>query len=193
MAESTADATVHQLIKQARVLGLAQDPELPAEVRRCLASADQQRRGLHDDEMLQICSFSGVDPGLPRTLQDRAEVLVTEARRHLLLRQPQLTAPGGALHPEDRAEACWRDCWHFLRVLIYSIASGRSAFTDSEGMAVLRKLYSLKGVPIHAMTIALEELHHLTRKETQNLDQQQQISACFQHLMRNLNENAVKS
>ena len=193
MVESTADATVHQLIKQARVLGLAQDPELPAEVRRCLASADQQRRGLHDDEILQICSFSGVDPGLPRTLQDRAEVLVTEARRHLLLRQPQLTAPGGALHPEDRAEACWRDCWHFLRVLIYSIASGRSAFTDSEGMAALRKLYSLKGVPIHAMTIALEELHHLTRKETHNPDQQQQISACFQHLMRNLNESAVKS
>ena len=148
MAESTADATMHQLIKQARVLGLAQDPELPAEVRRCLASADQQRRGLHDDEILQICSFSGVDPGLPRTLQDRAEVLVTEARRHLLLRQPQLTAPGGALHPEDRAEACWRDCWHFLRVLIYSIASGRSAFTDSEGMAALRKLYALSLIHI---------------------------------------------
>ena len=193
MAQSTAAATVYQAITQARGLCPAQAPELPAEVRRCLASADQQRRGLHDDEMLQICSFSGVDPGLPRTLQDRAEVLVTEARRHLLLRQPQLTAPGGALHPEDRAEACWRDCWHFLRVLIYSIASGRSAFTDSEGMAALRKLYSLKGVPIHAMTIALEELHHLTRKETHNPDQQQQISACFQHLMRNLNESAVKS
>ena len=193
MAESTADATVHQLIKQARVLGLAQNPELPAAIRLCLASADQQRRGLHDEEILQICSLSGVDPRLPRTLQDRAELLVTEARRHLLMQQPQLTAPGGALHPEERAEACWRDCWHFLRVLIYSIASGRSAFTDSEGMAALRKLYALKGVPIHAMTIALEELHHLTRRETHNPDQQQQISACFHHLMRNLNESAVKS
>ena len=193
MAESTADSTVQRLIKQARVVGLAQNPELPGEVRHCFASADQQRRGLHNDEILQICSFSGVDPGLPRTLQDRAEVLVTEARRHLLAQQPQLTAPGGALHPEERAEACWRDCWHFLRVLIYAIASGRSAFTDPEGMAALRKLYALKGVPTHGMTIALEELHHLTRMETQNPDQQQQISACFQHLMRTLNESAVKS
>ena len=193
MAESTADATVQRLIGQARVLGLSQNPEVPAEVRRCLASADQQRRGLHNEEILHICSLSGVDPCLPRTLQDRAEGLVTEARRHLLVQQPQLTAPGGALHPEERAEACWRDCWHFLRVLIYAIASGRSAFTDPEGMAALRKLYALKGVPTHGMTIALEELHHLTQKETQNPDQQQQISACFQHLMRTLNESAVKS
>jgi hypothetical protein len=110
-----------------------------------------------------------------------------------MAQQPQLTAPGGALHPEERAEACWRDCWHFLRVLIYAIASGRSAFTDPEGMTALRKLYDLKGVPIHGMTIALEELHHLTRKETHNPDQQRQISACFHHLMRNLNESAVKS
>ena len=193
MAESTADATVQRLIGQARVLGLTQNPELPEEVRRCLASADQQRRGLHNEEILEICSFSGVDPDFLRTLQDRAEGLVTEARRHLLVQQPQLTAPGGALHPEERAEACWRDCWHFLRVLIYAIASGRSAFTDPEGMAALRKLYTLKGVPIHAMTIALEEMHHLTRKEAVKPSQQEQISACFHHLMRNLHESAVKS
>ena len=89
---------------------------------------------------------------------DQVEALVDASRKALLGKQPELVQPGGALYPEDRAEACWRDCYHFLRVSCYGAACAESAICDPDGMAALGELYALLGVPTDALQLALIEL-----------------------------------
>ena len=100
---------------------------------------------------------------------------------------------GGALHPQDRAEACWRDCWNFLRVVIYAVACNQSCFTNPSGMAALRELYRRMNVPIEGMNIALDRLKEHALEGVSRSNEQQLISHCFQHLRDQLNKTAVKS
>ena len=188
-----ADERLQLLLQKARVLGLADDETLPTDSRRCIRAADAARRPLSQDELQLVCAAAGTDSGLPQLLQSKADALVNAARRHLLEWQPALTAPGGALHPEERAEACWRDCWNFLRVISYAVAAGHSSFTDPSGMEALRDLYSMLGVPIDGMIIALKELQHRAMDEAANPEQITLVEACFEHLLQNLNKSAVKS
>ena len=66
--------------------------------------------------------------------------------------------PGGKLFPQDRADACWRDCFHFLRVSIYGTALRKRDVTDSEGMQCLAELYALLDVPVPGLLLALDRL-----------------------------------
>ena len=181
------------LMQKARVLGLTDDETLPANSRRCIGAADAERRPLSREELQLVCAAAGTDSTLPQLLQSKADALVDAARKHLLEQQPALTAPGGALHPEERAEACWRDCWNFLRVISYAIAAGHCKFTDPSGMEALRDLYTMLGVPIDGMIIALRELEHRAMNESSNPEQKRIVEACFKHLLQNLNKSAVKS
>tara|TARA_B100002052_G_scaffold217822_2_gene199813 strand:+ start:248 stop:823 length:576 start_codon:yes stop_codon:yes gene_type:complete len=190
---TTPPVQLQQLIQRAKVLGLSTDCVLTDKTRHSLAIADQERRQLSEQELAQICSESGTDQTLPERLQDKADALVKTARHHLIKQQPALIAEGGALYPQERAEACWRDCWNFLRVIIYAIAAGRSEFTDPEGMAALRELYALMNVPMEGMTIALDQLKQLTLHETDNPTETALIHACFVHLQSSLSDTAVKS
>ena len=136
------------LVQTAQVQGLSINQELPRTTRSILEHADQAQRQLTSDELSTICRVSGIDGSLPGSLIQRSDHLVNQARAHLLATQPHLVQPGGALHPQDRAEACWRDCWNFLRVITYAVACNQSCFTNPSGMAALRELYRLSLIHI---------------------------------------------
>jgi hypothetical protein len=181
------------LVQTAQVQGLSLNQDLPQATRSILERADQAQRQLTTDEMATICQASGVDASLPSSLIQRSDQLVNQARGHLLATQPHLVQPGGALHPQDRAEACWRDCWNFFRVITYAVACNQSCFTNPSGMAALRELYRRMNVPIEGMNIALDQLKVLALEGVSRSNDCQLIDACFQHLRDQLNKTAVKS
>ena len=184
---------LQQLIHAARVQGLGDDPSLQAHCRRIIAAADSGKRHLTTQELQLICAATGRSAQVAEQLQRRAHDLVDKARAILLNEQPGLVQEGGALHPAERAEACWRDCWQFHRVIIYAYACGRSCFTDPKGMAALRELYRLMNVPVVGLNIALRQLEILTLSDVSNADDQALITAAFSHLRGELNKTAVKS
>ena len=181
------------LVQTAQVQGLSLNQDLPQATRSILERADQAQRQLSSDELTTICQVSGIDVSLADNLIQRSDQLVNQARAHLIATQPHLVQPGGALHPEDRAEACWRDCWNFLRVITYAVACNQSCFTNPSGMAALRELYRRMNVPIEGMNIALGELKALALEGVLRSNDRQLISDCFQHLHAELNKSAVKS
>jgi hypothetical protein len=181
------------LVQTAQVQGLSINQDLPQATRSILERADQAQRQLTTDEMATICQASGVDASLPSSLIQRSDQLVNQARGHLLATQPHLVQPGGALHPQDRAEACWRDCWNFFRVITYAVACNQSCFTNPSGMAALRELYRRMNVPIEGMNIALDQLKVLALEGVSRSNDRQLIQDCFQHLRDQLNKTAVKS
>ena len=166
---------------------------MPQATRRILERADQAQRQLTNAELATICQASGIDQSLPGSLIQRSDQLVNQAREHLVKTQPHLVQPGGALYPQDRAEACWRDCWNFLRVITYAVACNQSCFTNPSGMAALRELYRRMNVPIEGMNIALIQLKKLALEGVSRSNDRQLISECFQHLRDQLNKTAVKS
>ena len=181
------------LVKTAQVQGLSINHELPQATRSILERADQAQRQLSSDELTTICRVSGIDGSLADNLIHRSDHLVNQARAHLLETQPHLVQPGGALHPEDRADACWRDCWNFLRVIAYAVACNQSCFTNPNGMAALRELYRRMSVPIEGMNIALGQLKEKALEGVSRSNDRQLIRDCFQHLHAELNKSAVKS
>ena len=181
------------LVQTAQVQGLSINQELPQATRSILERADQAQRQLTSDELSTICQVSGIDGSLADNLIQRSNHLVNQARAHLLETQPHLVQPGGALHPEDRAEACWRDCWNFLRVITYAVACNQSCFTNPSGMASLRELYRRMNVPIEGMNIALGQLKEKALEGVSRSNDRQLIRGCFQHLHAELNKSAVKS
>ena len=181
------------LVQTAQVQGLSINQELPQATRSILERADQAQRQLSSDELTTICQVSGIDGSLADNLIQRSNHLVNQARAHLLETQPHLVQPGGALHPEDRAEACWRDCWNFLRVITYAVACNQSCFTNPSGMAALRELYRRMNVPIEGMNIALGQLKEKALEGVSRSNDRQLIRDCFQHLHAELNKSAVKS
>ena len=181
------------LVQIAQVQGLSLNQDLPQATRSILERADQAQRQLSSDELTTICQVSGIDVSLADNLIQRSDQLVNQARAHLIATQPHLVQPGGALHPEDRAEACWRDCWNFLRVITYAVACNQSCFTNPSGMAALRELYRRMNVPIEGMNIALGQLKKLALEGVSRSNDRQLINDCFQHLRDQLNKTAVKS
>ena len=181
------------LVQAAQVQGLSINQDLPQTTRSILERADQDQRQLTTAELATICQVSGIDQSLPDSLIQRSDQLVNQARAHLIATQPHLVQPGGALHPEDRAEACWRDCWNFLRVITYAVACNQSCFTNPFGMAALRELYRRMNVPIEGMNIALGQLKELALEGVSRSNDRQLISGCFLHLQNELNKSAVKS
>ena len=180
-------------MQTAQVQGLSINQELPQATRSILERADQAQRQLTSDELSTICQVSGIDGSLADNLIQRSDHLVNQARAHLLETQPHLVQPGGALHPEDRADACWRDCWNFLRVITYAVACNQSCFTNPSGMAALRELYRRMNVPIEGMNIALGQLKEKALEGVSRSNDRQLINDCFQHLRDQLNKTAVKS
>ena len=181
------------LVQTAQVQGLSLNQDLPQVTRSILERADQAQRQLTNAELATICQASGIDQSLPGSLIQRSDHLVNQARAQLLATQPHLVQPGGALHPQDRAEACWRDCWNFLRVIIYAVACNKCCFTNTSGMAALRELYKRMNVPVAGMNIALDQLKELALEGVLRSNDRQLISDCFQHLRDQLNKTAVKS
>jgi hypothetical protein len=149
---------IRELALQSKVCGLSQDLSLPENLRDLIDNADQNKRLLNDNEISLCCNWSGLATAPLIALQSQVSELVDQARADLLKEQPELVQPGGKLFPADRAEACWRDCFHFLRVSIYGAALRRTEITDPNGMHSLAELYALLEVPVPALLLALERL-----------------------------------
>ena len=156
--------TIRQLAAKAQVLGLPQQRNISESCRQLLQQADQERRLLSSSEIQSLCQHSGVMSTPLEQLQGQAHQLVDQARHDLLEAQPHLVKPGGALYPEHRAEACWRDCFHFLRVCCYAVAVAEPKFTNPQGMAALGELYAALGVPVDGLLLALARLQELATK-----------------------------
>ena len=157
MNAATADQ-IRALAQRAKVCGLDEDPTIPINLRQVIATANRDQRLLTAEELQHCCRWSGVDCAPLVSLQDLVPELVNQSRWEMLSDEPDLVKPGGKLHPQERADACWRDCFHFLRVSLYGIALKRSEITDREGMVALAELYSLLDVPVPALLRALAHL-----------------------------------
>ena len=123
-------------------------------------------------------------------MRDRVQEIVDEARSGVLTAFPTLIEPGGGLYPPIRAEACWRDFWHFLRCITYGIAGQRLDYLSAEGLGHMQELYQELQVPIDAMIFGLVSIKiaSLERLEAarQNADQQDDLAPYFDRLIEEL-------
>ena len=157
MNAASADQ-IRALAQRAKVCGLDEDPTIPINLRQVIATANRDQRLLTAEELQHCCQWSGVDCAPLVSLQDLVPELVNQSRSALISDEPDLIKPGGKLHPQERADACWRDCFHFLRVSLYGVALKRTEITDRKGMVALAELYSLLDVPVPALLRALAHL-----------------------------------
>ncbi len=180
-----------QLIPKARIVSFNRwKSSHTDEVLRIFQQADDQGRYLTDDELAQIKALSserssGVEKA--RFLRDKADVIVNYAREQVLATYPKITELGGGLYPPARAEACWRDFWHFLRCITYGIAGNSPEFTSTEGLKNMELLYQELQVPLDAMICGLENLkiHSLQQFKP---EQQQELTPYFDHLISHLQD-----
>ena len=179
---------VTQLIAKARIVSFdGWKNTQSAEIIAIYQQADDEGRYLGDEDLEKIASLpshstSGIT--VARLLRDNADTIIDEARAAVLAQFPQITAPGGALYPPERAQACWRDFWHFLRCVTYGVAGNNSQFTSDEGLHHMNLLYQELNVPLDAMILGLKNLKSSSLKhlETSQVDLDI-VSSCFDHLI----------
>jgi hypothetical protein len=153
---------VKELIAKARIVSFASwQQSHPAAAIALFQAADDEGRYLTDDDLQQIQAHApNTSEWVPiaRLLRDRVSEIVDEARTRVLTIYPNITQPGGGLYPPERAEACWRDFWHFLRCITYGIAGHRNDYTSPAGLQFMQLLYQELQVPLDAMIVGLEEI-----------------------------------
>lgn len=186
-----------QLIPKARIVSFASwENTYPTSTIAKFQVADDQGRYPTDDDLQQLSLTLSTQSEpekttalqqitIARLLRDQAEEIVTEAREQVLAKYPGITDPGGNLYPAERATACWRDFWHFLRCVTYGIAGSQTQFTSNEGLHYMEQLYQELQVPLPAMVSGLEALKvaSLKRLETGNSET---VAPYFDHLIAQL-------
>ena len=155
-------STVKELIVKARIVNFDawKNNHSPATI-ALFQSADDRREYLTDAELDRIQTESPNTSELisiARLLTDAATEIVDESRAQVLTAFPDITQPGGGLYPAERAEACWRDFWHFLRCVTYGIAGGSVEYTSEVGLHNMDLLYQELQVPLDAMVLGLQGL-----------------------------------
>ena len=180
---------VKDLIKKARIVDFSSWwPAHPPESIALFQKADDDRRYLTDDDFESITQLAPKMTShvtIARLLRDQAAEIVDEARVQLLPQFPGILEPGGRLYPQMRADACWRDFWHFLRCVTYGIAGGRRDYTSQLGMHYMEALYGELQVPIAAMSQGLKELKTASLNRLSESDQVA-IGPYFDHLILHL-------
>jgi hypothetical protein len=151
---------VKELISKANIVSFEswQSSHSAAEI-AIFQTAESARVYLTDDDYQQLELLSPQTSTLipvSKLLRDRVVEIVDEARAEVLTQFPQITAPGGGLYPAVRADACWRDFWHYLRPITYGLAGGESEYLSDEGMKYMELLYRELAVPLDAMAVGLE-------------------------------------
>jgi hypothetical protein len=175
---------VQDLITKAQIVSFASWKH-PAESIDLFQTADRDRVYLTDEDCDRIAILSPQTSSLmpiAKLLRDRVVEIVDEARADVLIKFPTITEPGGGLYPAIRAEACWRDFWHYLRPVTYAIAGGQSQYTSAEGLKYMHLLYQELEVPLDAMAVGLDGLKVASLKRIE-ASQQAIVSPYFDDLI----------
>ena len=191
MPNAQLSDNVRELIQKARIVSFAtwQDTH-SAEVIQHFQVADDEGRYLTDEDVQQIQQIVPATTQLMTVVQqlrDRISDIVDEARNQVLETFPTITQPGGGLYPPERADACWRDFWHFLRCITYGMAGQHIDYTSAEGLHYMQLLYQELQVPLDAMVVGLEGIKAASLKRVE-LEQQAIIAPYFDHLIDQLKQ-----
>jgi hypothetical protein len=184
---------VKELIEKARIVSFAtwRDAYEDEAIQR-FQRADDESRYLTNDDLQYLTAILPDASGLEsvRVLRDRVQEIVDEARAEVLAAFPGLTEPGGDLYPAVRAEACWRDFWHFLRCITYGVAGQRTDYTSVEGLHYMQLLYQELRVPLAAMVMGLEGIKTAS---LQRIDpaQRESFAPYFDHLTEQMKQFAA--
>lgn len=175
-----------QLIPKAKIINFALWKKEGFErVRDIFQKAEDEGRYLSDRDLEQIQTYfpqNSSTLAAVKLLGDRSSEIVDRAREELLSRYPDITLPGGELYPPERAEACWRDLWQFLRCITYGIAARVPEFADAEGLQNMQLLYRELRVPLAAMVFGLENLKFFALRLF-SLSEREALDPYFEHLI----------
>lgn len=189
MSQFQLSDKVLELIKKSRIVSFVtwQDT-CSIEIIQCLQTADDQSRYLTDADLQQIQELEpAIAKNVPvvKLLRDRVNAIIDEARAEVLQVFPNITQEGGALYPPERANACWRDFWHFLRCITYGIVGQRTDYLSAEGLQYMNLLYQELQVPLDAMVVGLEGIKTASLKQLGS-DQKSELSPYFDCLIAQL-------
>ncbi len=191
MTQPQLSEKVRELIQNARIVSFATWQNThPAAAIQHFQAADDQRRYLTDEDLQQIQQIAPATTALipvVQQLRDRVSEIVDEARTEVLTSFPNITQPGGGLYPPARADACWRDFWHFLRCITYGIAGQHTDYTSAEGLHYMQLLYQELQVPLDAMVLGLEGIKTASLKRVEQ-EQQATLAPYFAHLIEQLKQ-----
>ncbi|AFZ36551.1 Phycocyanin [Stanieria cyanosphaera PCC 7437] len=177
---------IKELIQKSRIVSFADwQKQYSNEVIEIFQQADDQGRYLSDQDIKQIQTLTPqltTSTTQAQLLRDRVEEIVSQARAEVLAAYPQITEPGGDLYPPARAEACWRDFWHFLRCITYGIAGQSVEYTSTTGLGYMEQLYQELKVPLEAMVLGLEKLKYYSLQQFEE-QEKIQLAPYFEHLI----------
>ena len=159
---------VKELIEKSRITSFDDWQNHPPEAVAIFRQADEAGRYLTDEDTDKIKSImpelaANLEQG--KLLRDNVEQIVSQAREVVIRANPLLIEPGGGLYPPARAEACWRDFWHFLRCITYGISGQTLNYTSDRGLGYMEQLYQELNVPLEAMVLGLEQLKFFSLEE----------------------------
>ena len=182
---------VKELIKKSRIVSFATwQSKYSAQVIDIFQTADDEGRYLSDQDLQQLNQLAPeLEESLAQAklLRDRASELVEKARGEVLAAYPKITEPEGGLYPPMRAEACWRDFWHFLRCISYGVAGVSIDYTSQEGLGYMEQLYQELQVPLDAMVLGLEKLKFYSLQEFP-VDKRNDLGFYFDELVNHLKQ-----
>lgn len=175
-----------QLILKARIVSFQSwESQYSPQFIAIFQKADDEGRYLTEEDYQHILTLAphlALATNQGKLLTQKANEIVSQAREQVLTKFPNITEPGGDLYPPSRAEACWRDFWHFLRCITYGIVAQQSHFTSVAGLENMALLYQELQVPLPAMVWGLENLKKYSL-DLFNQDEKEQLSPYFDHLI----------
>ncbi len=183
--------TVKELIAKARIVSFKDwESSHPPEAIAIFQAADNRGNYLTDEDLQQIQELAPEMASLipiAKLLRDRAPQIVDSAREQVLQQFPGITETGGELYPPERAQACWRDFWHFLRCITYGIAGQRTDYTSPEGLTHMQQLYQELKVPLEAMIFGLKNIKTASQREIEP-ELNSKLNPYFEHLITQLRQ-----
>jgi len=182
------NSDLQSLILRAKVFVPDLFIDLPADLHQALVEANSSKRHFNDAELTQFSAYFRLPSEQLLALRRLVEPCVREARAALASQHPELFVAGGALATPARAEACWRDCENFFRVVIYAVAAARPRFSDQQSIDALNELYGLMGVPTEGLAFALSQLSAISSASFEALYDHSPVAALLQDSFDNLRE-----
>ncbi|NJK51572.1 MAG: phycobilisome protein [Leptolyngbyaceae cyanobacterium SU_3_3] len=190
MTKPQLSEKVRELIQKSRIVSFDTWHDThSAEAIAYFRAADDAGRYLTDDDLQHIQQLAPTAEFIPvsQLLRDRVTEIVDDARADVLNTFPNINQPGGGLYPADRADACWRDFWHFLRCITYGIAGQRIDYTSPAGLHYMNLLYQELQVPLDAMIVGLEGLKAASLKRSPP-EHQASLAPYFDHVIERLKQ-----